>query len=83
MTQARDDWKGAWEGAERSSTRRRVPKCLRESCEGDCEPAPNTDAPTPPRVTGFQSAADVMTAPRPEEIIEGLAVAGGVTVAGQ
>ena len=51
----------------------------RDSCE-DCLPAAAVAPVTPPAALTFSRATDIIHAPRPIEIIEGVAVAGGLTV---
>jgi hypothetical protein len=55
------------------------PICGRDSCEDHLPPAPAPKAGTAARLT-FAAAADVMNAPRPVEIIEGVAWAGCLSV---
>lgn len=76
----------AWQGAKQVMDESACPICLRESCESDCAHGHETPGKiadlkscTPPRLAA-RHASELIDAPRPEEIIEGIATVGGLTV---
>jgi hypothetical protein len=69
----------AWTGAARVIDESACPLCLRENCEGDCQTEP-TDARerTVPRLRAY-AASEILMAPQPVAIVEGVAYADRVT----
>ena len=79
----------AWTGAATVLDQSQCPECHRDSCEDPAHAATDAEAISidnlPDRVTderlpGFLPASEVMTQPAPEEIVEGVASDGCVTV---